>query len=233
MVTRGVGVARGRRTTCGRRVQGNTNPGARPVRPPGGEPPAVPVAAVPQYRGHRWRRAALLPPHAHRERQQNATCNHLRCGRRLRYRDGWRSAKAWPPPMLASKDSTARWAGSYLTRSFGVLSYRKPPTSAARNEGRNARARLGPIPRPRSSLGPWPQATSNAVHRTALSEPLGGSHPPLASKRKRHPEGCRSCLVVEFNRKPNPHISSLSAPVGSLETFARFRGRISRSRACP
>ena len=40
-------------------------------------------------------------------------------------------------------------------------------------------------------------------------------------------------LVVEFNRKPNPHISSLSAPVGSLETLARFRGRISRNRTCP
>ena len=40
-------------------------------------------------------------------------------------------------------------------------------------------------------------------------------------------------LQVEFNRKPNPHISSLSAPVGSLETLARFRGRISRNRTCP
>ena len=40
-------------------------------------------------------------------------------------------------------------------------------------------------------------------------------------------------VVVEFNRKPNPHISSLSAPVGSLETLARFRGRISRNRTCP
>ena len=40
-------------------------------------------------------------------------------------------------------------------------------------------------------------------------------------------------MVVDFNRKPNPHISSLSAPVGSLETLARFRGRISRNRTCP